>query len=158
MATSKKKVVKKSKAETAAAGYMKQASAKAERLHKVRKSIDIIKARHARELESAFKEISDLKAELLSSFKVLGIASVKVRGGASYSITKTHGFQVKSPIHLEGWAKKEGLVRPDMDRVKQVLRKLAKAGKLPSFVAPVDGETISYRSNKPAEKADQDNG
>jgi hypothetical protein len=135
---------------------VKDVSAKAERLHKLRKGIDAMKEKQRIELEARFAEVATLKAEVLSGLKLIGLSSVKVRGGASYYISKTHGFQVKSQIHLDGWAREKGLVRPDMDRVKQELKKLAKAEKLPSFVEPVDGETISYRSNKPAKGDDNE--
>lgn len=141
---------------SAAANFVKDVSAKAERLHKLRKGIDAMKEKQRIELEARFAEVSTLKAEVLSGLKLIGLSSVKVRGGASYYISKTHGFQVKSQIHLDGWAREKGLVRPDMDRVKQELKKLAKAEKLPSFVEPVDGETISYRSNKPAKGDDHE--
>lgn len=162
MATSKKKVVKKaakksgSPSGNAAANFVKDVSAKAEQLHKLRKGIDALKEKHKREMDERFAIVSNLKAEVLAGLKLIGLSSVKVRGGASYYISKTHGFQVKSEIHLQGWAKERGLVRPDMERVKQELKKLAKAEKLPSFVEPVDGETISYRSNKPAEGKDHE--
>jgi len=162
MSTSKKKAVKKTAKKTtgkksgtakaapasAAADFVKDVSAKAERLHKLRASIDKVKEKHQRELEGVFAEVSNLKAEVLSGLKIIGLSSVKVRGGASYYISKSKGFQIKSPIHLDGWAMERRLVKPDMDRVKQELRKLAKEDKLPSFVEPVETETISYRSNK----------
>lgn len=165
MATSKKKKVKAGKkisirpaakpkassASTAAAKFMTEISAKAELLHRKRRSIDALKEKHQRETDQLYADISKLKGEVLAGLKVVGLSSVKVRGGASYYIAKTHGFEIKSDIHLRAWATEKRLVRPDMDLVKQELRKLAEKKQLPAFVAPVDGETISYRSNKKPE-------
>lgn len=159
MATSKKKVVKKPVAKkkpaspggSAAANFVKDVSEKAERLHKLRRGIDAMKEKQRIELESRFAEVANLKAEVLAGLKLIGLSSVKVRGGASYFISKKKGFQIKSEIHLQGWAKEKGLVRPDMDLVKQALGKLTKDDKLPSFAVPVETETISYRNPKKPE-------
>lgn len=142
---------KKSAASSAAAKFMTEISAKAELLNRKRRSIDTLKEKHKRESDQLFAEISKLKGEVLAGLKIVGLKSVKVRGGASYFISKTHGFEIKNPLALHGWAAQKKLVRPDMDLVKQELKKLAEKNELPAFVAPVEGETISYRSNKPKE-------
>lgn len=157
MAKQKKKAVKKTAPRKpaspagAAEKFMKDLSAKAELLHKKRRMIDSLKEKHHRETEDLFAEISSLKAEVLSGLKIIGLSQVKVRGGASYYISKTHGFEIKNPIAMERWAFDRRLVRPDKDLVKQELKKLAEKENLPEFAVPVEGETISYRSNKKPE-------
>lgn len=156
MAVKAKKTSKKTRRPVSpaasAAKFFKDVSKKADRLHKLRKETDALKEKHRREMEKHFAEMSKLKAEVLIGLKAVNLSSVKVRGGASYYISKQRGFQITNTFTLRGWAIERKLVNPDMTLVKQELRKLAKKESLPSFAVPVESETISYRSNKKIEK------
>ena len=142
-------MTKNNKDQIAAANFVKNVSSKAEELHRLRKGIDALKEKQKKEMDERFEKVALLKAEVLAGLKMIGLSSVKVREGASYFISKTHGFKIKNELALNGWARLKKLVRPDMDLVKQELKKLADKNKLPSFAEPVEGETISYRNNQP---------
>lgn len=138
----------------AAAKFMKDLSFKAERLHKVRKDLATREERYARETESLFQEESNLKADLLSGLKLVNLASVRVRAGDTFFISKRSAFAFSNIKSLETWAVKNRLIKVDNELVKQKLKKIdtTKGLRLPSFVERTEVETISVRHNEPKGK------
>jgi len=131
---------------------MRGLAAKAEALNKARKEVDVIKARHDRELEAHFGKIARLKTEVLAGLKLVGLSSVKLRDGNSYAKTKTTRFEILNPLAFEGWARAKKYTIVDRALAKQRLQNLAQKNALPAFAKAIPGETISYRSKKPAKK------
>ena len=135
----------------AAGKFMRELSGKAELLHKARKAIDAIKARHERELEAHFAKISKLKAEVLTGLKVVGLSSVKLRSGDAYYKTTSTTFEIKNPIAFDSWARQNRFVRIDREMSKRKLQTLAQKNDLPEWAIAKPVETIGFR-NKPKKK------
>lgn len=134
----------------AAAAFMGDLNAKAERLRQARKLLATREERYRKETEDLFREVATLKAAVLQGLKMVGLSSVKVRGGDTYFIAKRPTFEIKNPLSLRSWAVKQHLVRVDKEALHTRLLDLSRKKKLPSFVVKREMETISVR--KPDQK------
>lgn len=127
-------------------------STKAERLYKVRKALVTREERFKKETETLFAEEAALKADVLDGLKSVNLASVRVRSGDTFFITKRKSFAITNPISMQKWAMKNRLVVPDKDLVKQKLKKLVELNKLPDFAELTEVDTISVRHKEPEGK------
>lgn len=136
------------KGQKAAANFVAEMNARAERLAEVRGKLREREEQYKADTDAWFAEERQLKEQLLADLKTIGLKSIKTTSGESYVISTTHAYEARNPLELERWATEQRLVRVDRELIKSKLRTLDRAGQLPEFITVIDKETISIRKPK----------
>lgn len=123
--------------------------AKAELLENLRATIDQFDKDHEEKISALKAERDQIQSELLADLRDVGLNSIKVANGTSYTRSVRKGVAiVTEPLALK-WALANMAVRIDSRLVAQ---KLEKAAELPAGFERVESEFISIR--KPKAKTD----
>lgn len=120
----------------------------AERLQQIRLRIKTAEERHKAETNDDYALEKELKSEILLGMKAVGIASVRVTAGDTYSVSLTHDFRATNPIAEEAWAREQRCTSVDRSLLKARYKDALKKNALPDFVEAIPRETISIRAAK----------
>lgn len=133
----------------AAKSFVKEMNDMAEELYQVRVSLNTQEERFKRETDDLYNKEAFIKAQLLERLKAVGLKSVKVSSGDSWFISKKIGVSVLNELSFNAWATKNKLVKPDIEKAKDFLKKMIENKKeLPPCVEFVDKDSISIRKSK----------
>ncbi|HOB90124.1 MAG TPA: hypothetical protein PKG74_02210 [Candidatus Colwellbacteria bacterium] len=154
MSLKKQKKVKERKPERSGSAkddLIRFLSDKARKYHALRRLVDDVILKQARQMEDLSREISRTKADLLNGMKIAEISEIPFRGGR-YVFARSRSFSIKDPIALDRWARKNGFVKADQGLIREGLKIADEKNLLPPFAVKVETDSIIYRSEKRKDK------
>lgn len=127
---------------------LKEITEKAERLYELRQLIAAKEAKVKEELDPLKAERDAMQTILVDDLKVVGLSSIKVASGETYTKATKKGIAVIDEIKALRWAIRENAVKIDSVAATRLLRN---ATVMPEGIAAVETNYISVR--KPVQEA-----
>ncbi len=125
---------------------LKGLTERANKLKELRQKRDEIYAEYRTEVDPIEVEIEKLNIEILAGFKAIGVNTIKLDTGESYTRVVKQGVEIIDEPHALQWAKEHNLVSINKILLKQELKNYKE---LPPFFKAVELEEV--RVTKPKE-------